>query len=506
MFSSSRRPVARVGGAAIVTALVGLAGYGVGLTQSPGGVVSAEIPSVRAVDDSARQSTSPKAPQAGPTSYSPIVDAVSPAVVTIRVDKRASVMPTQFPDDELFRFFGREFQLPRQPRVPRQSGLGSGVITSADGYILTNNHVIDDADAVRVELPDMRTFDAKVVGTDPASDLAVLKIDASNLPTVKIGDSSRVRVGDVVLAVGNPLGVGQTVTMGIISAKGRATGLGDGSYEDFLQTDAPINQGNSGGPLVNLTGELVGINSQILTPTGGNIGLGFAIPSNMAREVMDQLKSTGEVRRGRLGVGIQSITPDIAANLALPDTSGALVSSVEAGSPASNAGFKQRDVITTVNGERVTDSNMLRNRIAGTKPGSTMTFGVIRDGRPHTVQATLGELQASRSRAQGEDERSEGPTFGPVGMEVEALTPGVARELRLPDRTEGVVVRRVNPNGAAASAGLRPGDVISQVNGREVTSPAELKSVLNETGERPALMLVTRDNADIFLTLRKPRG
>jgi len=498
MFNFPRRPAARAGIGAVILALVALAGYDIGLMQSPSAVVSAAQSAARS--DTPRLKGSDAA-----TSYASIVDAVAPAVVTVRVEKKASVTPTQFPDDELFRFFGRD--LPRQQRSPRRSsGLGSGVLTTSDGFILTNNHVIDGADQVRVELTDKRVFDAKVVGTDPASDLAVLKIDAAGLPTLAIGDSNHVRVGDVVLAIGNPLGVGQTVTMGIISAKGRATGVGDGSYEDFLQTDAPINQGNSGGALINLNGELVGINSQILTPTGGNIGLGFAIPSNMAREVMTQLKADGRVQRGKLGVTIQSVTPDLASSLKLANTSGALVSGVEPGGAAARAGLKQGDVITAINGEKVTDSNALRNRIAATKPGSTIDLEIARNGKTETVRATLAALEPSRERASRDDQDSDGPEFGPVGMSVEPLTPEVARELGLEGRKEGVVVRDVNPDGAAASAGLQPGDLISKVNGEAVKTPNELKAAIAASHERPALLLVTREKADIFVALRHPKS
>ncbi|HXW04490.1 MAG TPA: trypsin-like peptidase domain-containing protein, partial [Vicinamibacterales bacterium] len=372
MFNLQSRPLLwRAGRGAAVLALVALTGYGIGQSQSPEAVVAA-APTV---------TSSPPDAAVPAISYAGIVNSAAPAVVTVRVDKRAAIVPTQMPDDPLLReFFGRRFQFPQAPRAPRQSGLGSGVITSADGYILTNNHVIDGAERVRVELTDRRAFDAEVVGTDPASDLALLKIDANNLPTLPIGDSNRASVGDVVLAIGNPLGVGQTVTMGIIGARGRATGVGDGSYEDFLQTDAPINQGNSGGALVNLKGELIGVNSQILTPTGGNIGLGFAIPSNMAKNVMEQLKTEGRVSRGKLGVTVQNVTADIAASLGLNDVSGALVSSVEAGSAAERAGLRRGDVVTMLNGEKLADSNALRNRIAGTKPGSDVSLEVLRNG------------------------------------------------------------------------------------------------------------------------------
>jgi Do/DeqQ family serine protease len=502
MFNFFRRPaIARAGLGAALVASVALAGYNVGLAHSPSAIVSASAAQAAPKPDAPRLKGSDPV-----TSYASIVDAVAPAVVTVRVEKRSQIMPTQFPqfpDDDLFRFFGRD--LPRQQRIPRQSGLGSGVLTSADGYILTNNHVIDGADRVRVELIDKRVFDARVVGTDPASDLAVLKIDGSSLPAVSIGDSNGVRVGDVVLAIGNPLGIGQTVTMGIVSAKGRATGVGDGSYEDFLQTDAPINQGNSGGALINVNGELVGINSQILTPTGGNIGLGFAIPSNMAREVMSQLKEDGHVQRGKLGVSVQSMTSDLAASLKLSNTGGALVSGVEPGGAASRAGVKQGDVITAINGDKVADSNSLRNRIAATKPGSTIELEIVRNGKTETVRATLGELE-SRERAARGDQEPEGRGFGPTGMAVEPLTPQVARELGLSNRKAGVVVRDVNPDGAAASAGIQPGDVIIQVNGEAVKTPGELRAALTASGERPALLLITRENADIFLALRNPRS
>jgi Do/DeqQ family serine protease len=496
---SPRRLLTRAGTGVVALALVGLVGYSVGQTQATNAIVAAAPSSPTAVSTPA--ATVPGA------SYAGVVSAVAPAVVTVRVDSRAKMVPTgmpQLPDDPMFReFFGRRFQIPEQRRVPRQSGLGSGVITTGDGYILTNNHVIDGADRVRVELTDKRTFDAKVVGTDPASDLAVLKIDAQGLHTLPIGDSNRVNVGDVVLAIGNPLGVGQTVTMGIISAKGRATGVGDGSYEDFLQTDAPINQGNSGGALINTNGELVGINSQILTPTGGNIGLGFAIPSNMARQVMDQLKTTGTVSRSQLGVTIQNVTADIAASLKLTDVSGALVSGVVPDGPAARAGLRQGDIIVGLDGEKLADNNALRNRIASTKPGTKVAIDILRDGKKDTLYATL---EAKSSAKAGPVDEGDGASGSGYGMTVQPLTPQIARELELTGRKEGVVIRELDPNGAAAAAGLQEGDVITQVNGKAVTSASELKSALAQSTDRPALLLVARKGGDAFVTLSRPRS
>lgn len=351
------------------------------------------------------QTTSSSQPNSTPTSatqlvstqnsFADLVSRVAPAVVTVHSQRRGRA-PQQHPffNDPRFRdFFGD----PRAPQneVPRQQGLGSGVIVSRDGYVLTNHHVIDGAEEIRVELNDKRSYAARLVGSDPPSDLAVLQVNERNLPVLTMGDSDRARVGDVVLAIGSPLGLDQTVTAGIISAKGRTTGISDGSFEDFIQTDASINQGNSGGALINATGELVGINSQILSPTGGNIGIGFAIPVNMAKNVMDQLVQAGRVRRGSLGVTIRPVTSDVAASLGLQDVRGALVNSVGGGGPAERAGLKRGDVITAFNGAPVTDTNSLRNAIARSQPGTEVTLTVIRAGREQQLRATLGELNTN---------------------------------------------------------------------------------------------------------------
>jgi serine protease Do len=342
--------------------------------------------------------------------YADVVAKVAPAVVTVR-SQRVMKVADQSPfggQDPFEEFFGRQFPGRRsQPQPPRREGaLGSGVVVTADGYILTNNHVVEGSRQVEVELTDGRTMKATVVGTDAPSDLAVLKVEAKSLPTLPLGDSDNVRVGDVALALGNPLGVGQTVTMGIVSAKGRATGGGD-SYEDFLQTDAPINQGNSGGALVNTRGELIGINSQILSPSGGNIGIGFAIPSNMAKNVMDQLVTVGAVHRGMLGVTVQGISSDLAGSLGLSGVKGALVSAVSDGGPADKAGVRRGDVIVAIDGQAVKDSNSLRNTVSRLKPGSTVALtrapqrpGASGDGAPRR-DAAHGSGRRVRPHADG---------------------------------------------------------------------------------------------------------
>jgi serine protease Do len=439
-------------------------------------------------------------------SYADLVNKVSPAVVTIRSTERARAAQ-QFPfmDDPQFReFFGD--RLPQQPQTPqRVQGVGSGVIVNPEGYILTNHHVVDGALEIKVELTDGRTFTARLVGSDPPSDLAVLKVDAKDLPTLSLGDSDKVRVGDAVLAVGNPLGIGQTVTSGIVSAKGRTTGLSDGSFEDFLQTDAAINRGNSGGALVNTTGELIGINSQIMSPSGGNIGIGFAIPSNMAKAVMDQLMKTGKVRRGMLGVTIQSVDADLASSLNLPAARGAIVTSVEPSGPAAQAGLKRGDVITAINKQPVVDTNSLRNLVASMQPGSNVDVTAQRNGTTQNFQVALAELP-NRQRADSDEETSSTGATGneKFGLSLQPFTPGMAQAQRngLDADDQGLLVTRVDPNGSAANAGIRQGDLIQEVNRQPVRTVAEFNAAVQRSGARPALVLVKRRDAVIYLTLK----
>jgi Do/DeqQ family serine protease len=438
------------------------------------------------------------------TSYAEIVNRVSSSVVTIRTESRARA-PRQFPfmDDPFFRRF---FDQPVTPAPERRvRGLGSGVIVTADGYILTNHHVIDGAQQIEVDLQGPRTVAAKLVGSDPPSDLAVLKIDEGGLSPLALANSDKVQVGDIVLAIGNPLGIGQTVTLGIISAKSRRTGLSNGTFEDFLQTDAPINRGNSGGALVDSNGDLVGINSQILSPSGGSIGIGFAIPSNMARDVLDQLVKHGNVTRGHLGVVVQPVTKDIAASLKLNSANGVIVSQVQPGSAAERAGLKRGDVILALTGNVVSDANSFRNEIAGTPPGRTVTLRIWREGSEQELRATLGEFVPEERSAKRTEESSPVPgasDSGKLGIAVQPLTTALARELGISADMQGLVVVEVDPSGPAADVGIQRGDVIEQVNQQPVRSIADLRNAVERAGKDPLLLLVNHRGTTIFVTIR----
>lgn len=497
LFASSFPKGARV---AVLALVVLLSGVLIGWNLSGSSVDAAS--GKPAAPSTSQASDQPARYSGRVDSYADVVGQVAPAVVTVRSERIVRQTSAPLMGDDFFeQFFGRQGrQLRPQPR--EEGALGSGVIVSSDGYILTNNHVVNGAKEIRVELTDRRTFVAKVVGTDEPSDLAVLKIEANGLHSLSLADTDKVRVGDVVLAVGNPLGVGQTVTMGIISAKGRATGVADGSYEDFLQTDAPINQGNSGGALVDTRGALVGINSQILTPSGGSIGIGFAIPANMAQNVMQQLIKTGAVRRSQLGVTVQGVTSELAQSLGLKEVRGAVVSEVSPDSPAQKAGIERGDVILTFNGEPVTDSNWLRNHVANTRPGTTATLTINRSGREEQKQVVLAERPGTKLASNDGGGSGEGGRFG---MTVAPLTPDTAQELGVKAK-HGLVVQEVAPASPASDAGIQSGDVIVEVNRQPVNNAEQFRAAVNAHPDRPALLLVNREGRNLFLALSAKRG
>lgn len=435
------------------------------------------------------------------TSYADVVEKTSPAVVRIDAERRTTVEPQQFPfnDD----FFKDMIPQHSQPRQEMERGVGSGVLVTADGTVLTNHHVIDGAEKITVTMQDNRRFTAKVIGSDQPSDLAVLKIDGAGLPFLNLGDSDNVRVGDIVLAIGNPLGIGQTVTAGIISAKGRQTGLSDGTFEDFLQTDAPINRGNSGGALINLAGELIGINSQILSTSGGNIGIGFSIPSNMAKSVMEQLINNGKVKRGMLGINIQDLTEDVAKSLELGDVRGVLVNNVRPGSAAEKAGLKRGDVITAINGEKVDSGNVLRNKIAASQPGSEISLTVFREGKEFEAKATLDEFDLARNDSENDAPTGEGaPPVGKLGLSLKPLTPELARQVGAPKNTQGLLVVDVDSSGAAAESGILHGDIVIEINRKPVPTLEAAESAIQASDSKPVLMLILRKGRTMYLTVQ----
>jgi serine protease Do len=439
------------------------------------------------------------------TSFSPIVKKVAPSVVNIYSTKTVRQNPGLAPffDDPFFRqFFGVPFE--SIPRERRERSLGSGVIVTEDGYILTNAHVVDGADEIKVALADDKTvYEAKVVGADPHTDVAVIKVEGRKFPAITVTDSDLVEVGDVVLAIGNPFGVGQTVTMGIVSAKGRA-GMGIVDYEDFIQTDASINPGNSGGALVDAAGRLVGINQSIISRSGGNQGIGFSIPINLARYVMERLVTDGKVTRGYLGVLVQPVTPELAKEFNLPDNSGALIGEVTKDSPAEDAGLKEGDVIIQFNGRKVTDSRHLRLMASQTAPGTKVQVKFLRDGKEQQATVKLGELpEGGLAKA---DTRPGGLRRSPQpdvldGVTVDDLDARTRRQFNLPAQLQGAVVVEVDPASAAAAAGLRAGDVILEINRQRVTNADEAVRLSEQVKNNRVLLRVWSQGGSRFLVV-----
>ncbi len=435
--------------------------------------------------------------------YAAVVKQVLPGVVNISSTKITKTDVSQFQGsqgvDPFFRqFFGNDFfKNSPVPKERREKSLGSGVIVSPEGYILTNNHVVDHASEVMVTMADKREFKARVVGTDPRTDVAVLKIDGSNFPFLTLADSSKIAVGDVVLAIGDPFGVGQTVTQGIVSAMGRS-GLGIEQVEDFIQTDAPINPGNSGGALVDVEGRLIGINTAILGSSGGSQGIGFAVPINMARADMDQIIAHGKVDHGYLGILPQDITPALAKSFNTA-TKGALVGEVTPNSPASRGDLKTGDIILDVNGQPVEDANQLRLKIGMLPSGTDVKMNVLRDGKPLTLSVKLGEYPSTEQRASLDKEQSNG---GLEGVTVQNITPDVAGDMNLAPHTKGVVVQEVSPSSRAAEAGLQPGDVIQQLNHRPVNDMRDYNQAMTSAKkDSPVLLLINRDGNNLFLAV-----
>jgi len=439
----------------------------------------------------------------GSTTFAPVVQKVMPSVVSIYSSRQTTsdTRNQEWLNDPLFRRFLGDQWLGGQTLLPRERqtrSMGSGVIISPDGYIATNHHVVEASTDIKVLLSDRREFAARLIGTDSKTDLAVLKIEQTGLPALTFADSSKVQVGDIVLAIGNPFDVGQAVSMGIVSATGR--GLGGENYEDFIQTDAAINPGNSGGALVSAEGRLIGINTAILSRTGGNQGVGFAIPSSMARNVTDQIIRSGKVSRAFLGVMIQPITADLAQAFKLSKSEGALIADVNPGSPAERAGLKPGDVVTKIDDHAVADSRTLRLMIGEMSPGKVVQMAVVRDGMERQYSVTLGE-QPSDKVAASNVLGGASSLRALDGVSLEALTPDSARQYGLTRNMKGVAVRRVDPDSAAAKAGLEAGDVILEVNRHPVTSTEDVNRYIGESQTGTALLFVNHEGQTRYLAI-----
>ncbi len=435
-----------------------------------------------------------------PPTFADVVQDVIPAVVNISTTLMVSRpdFPASRPGDPMEEFMRRFFD--RMPKSYKQRSLGSGVVISPEGEILTNEHVIGGADDVEVVLQDASRFKAKVIGRDKKTDIALIRIQAGHsLPSARLGHADELRVGDWVIAIGNPFGLGETVTAGIVSAKGRA--IGAGPYDDFIQTDASINPGNSGGPLLNGKGEVVGINSAIFSQSGGNIGIGFAIPIELAARVAEALRAHGKVVRGWLGVSVQDVTPELSKAMGLKESTGALVADVVAGGPAAKAGLERGDVIVAYQGKDMIASRELPIRVADTPIGTRVELRVLRGGDEKKISAEIAELKDAET---GETDRATGSDFG---LAIEPLTPALASRLGVPEGTRGVAISEVEPGSPAEDADLRAGDVVKEVDRTPVSSPSAFEKALSKRkAAKPVLLLVQRGDATLFVTVapRKP--
>ncbi len=456
------------------------------------------------------QPVAPRAPVTAGASFADVIESVSPAVVNIAVTKVDTAAPTAFEfssprgqQQQLpFEFFQRFFD-GAQPRMqPRRSeGQGSGFLIDASGYIVTNNHVAGGADEITVTLQDGRKFKAELVGNDAKTDLALIKVDAGNLPYVAFGDSDQARVGDWVVAIGNPFGLGGTATAGIISARGRD--INSGPYDDYLQLDAPINFGNSGGPVFNVRGEVVGVNTAIFSPNGGNIGIGFAIPANQAKEIVADLKENGSVERGWLGVQIQDLDAELARSLRVDGDKGALVADVVSGGPAEGAGLQVGDVITRFDGRDVDSARTLSRLVASVSPSESAKVTVWRDGRSRDITVKLGQAQNDIVASAGPRSGANAPASAALGLSLRGLTENDRAMLGLPSGVSGAVVASVEPGSPAEEKGLRPGDVITSVNQQAVDNVGDAVAALNsaKSNDETALLVVRRGDSQRFVAL-----
>ena len=442
-------------------------------------------------------------------SFAPIVQKVIPSVVQVDVTGKSGngrSLGSSDMQDQLRRFFGRGFQIPEQPEMPNQKALGSGVIISADGYILTNNHVVENSKTIQVTLSDGRKLSGKVIGTDPQTDVALLKIDATDLQPVTLADSDSAQVGDLVLAIGDPFGIGTTVTEGIISAKNRTRVTSGDADEDFIQTDAAINPGNSGGALVDIEGRLIGINTSILSRSGGNQGIGFAVPANLCRWVADSLITKGKVERGYLGVHIQTLTPELAKAFKSNRAQGAVVIDVSPNSAAEQAGFKSGDVVVEFNNRPIESADQLKLQVAETPPGSAIPVQVDRNGQVMSFNVTLKELN-SDALAKNEPNVSRGEHDALTGVEVTNLDRDARDELKVPNTVRGTLITQVEPSSPAYEAGLRENDVILEVNRQSIQSTEDFtKATTGKRGSGETLVKVWNQNGTHYVAVQEGNG